>query len=276
MLNFFLKRFFDAFDRIDIWIDLHPGQEWVDSLPEKVTIDPVNVPYNPRWKYVLRVLQPDASTLRFLQRMLGIRIAAQVAYVEIARDYPVRWKVDAQRLERYFLRTITMRYGPAQVTKHKNTHYFGKPHAPRRLVTYSDRKSKLATAAQGHRCLHTEIRLQETQLIERIGLGTVEALIDFKFSKFWATQVRYHAFGNRAAMGTALSRSACRGTGDGALQARIRRALTSPKYTAGDAFVLQILCRKRPSVTKALLPMTAKAWLREAARVIAAPPREWP
>lgn len=276
MPHLFLNLIFDAFDRFDIWLDQHPGREWVDALPQGVTINPVNIPYNPRWKYVLVALQPSTSTLHFLQRMLGFRIAAQVAYVEIARDYPVLWKIDAQRLERYFLRTVTMRYGPALVTKYKNTHYFGKPAAPRRLVIYAHRKSKLATPARGRRCLHTEIRMQETQLIEQIGLGSVDALLAFNFSEFWATQIRYHSFGNRAAMGATLSRSARRDTGDGPLQARVRRALKSPKYTADGAFVLQMLWRKRPSLTKALLPMTAKAWLHEAARVIAAPPREWP
>lgn len=277
-----------AFDRITLK-STSPLAARKDHLPEgtKVKVIPVDMRFSPNWAYKVDILQPDVATLEALKRAAGPDTQLEISYVEIARDYPVRFATEAQRLLLYFLRTATLRHGPQVVTMTDNVMYYGKPGRGLRLAVYADRPSKLATAARGQPCLHTELRLQGVEALRREHLLTLDDLISLDFEAFWKQHVGLWEFGSRTRMGAALrTKTSRRSITDNALRTRFSRALSGVRCAAkrihGDTsgerakgpFALQMLTAKNPELKSAMRRLTAAEW-EEKARAAALKPTTW-
>lgn len=278
-----------AFDRICLRASSHLGNNWKSQLPAgaKAKLTPVDIPFSPNWPYEVDILQPDRATLQALKDLLGSVTQIEISYVEIARDYPVRFQVEAERLQLYFLRTATLRYGPKIVKATDNVYYYGDPKRSVRLALYADRPSKLATRAKGMPCLHTELRLQGAAAIRKAHLLTLDDLIHLNFGAFWNQHLSLWAFGNRARMGAALTNNRVHPqVTDNALRARVLRALSSDSYVARNVdvdgedeaakgpFVLQMLAAQHPSIKSSMRFLTATEWEKKA-RAAALTPTKW-
>ena len=277
-----------AFDRI-ILKSTSPLNQLKDHLPDgaKVKVSPVDIHFSPNWPYKVDIRQPDPATLAALKYAAGPDTQLEISYVEVARDYPVRFAIEAQRLLLYFLRTATLRYGPQVVTMSDNVFYYGDTGRGLRLALYADRPSKLATAAQGQPCLHTELRLQGAEAARKAHLLTLDDLVSLNIKAFWKKHIGLWAFSNRARMGAALrTKTSRRSITDNALRARFSRALSGGRYTAkgGDVdtrderakgpFALQMLAAKNPEIKSAMRLLTAAEW-EEKARAAALNPTTW-
>jgi hypothetical protein len=277
-----------AFDRI-ILKSTSPLDQLKDQLPNgaKVKVTPVDVPFSPNWPYKVDIRQPDAATLAALKRAVGPDTQLEISYIEVARDYPVRFATEAQRLLLYFLRTATLRYGPQVVTMTENILYYGDANRGLRLALYADRPSKLATPAQGQPCLHTELRLQGAEAVRKAHLLTLDDLTSLNFKAFWNQHISLWEYGNRARMGAALrTQTPRRLITDNALRTRFSRALSGSRYTAKSIdvdtsnegakgpFVLQMLAAKNPEVKSTMRLLTAAEW-EERARAAALKPLTW-
>lgn len=277
-----------AFDRI-ILKSTSPLDQLKDHLPNgaKVKVTPVDVPFSPNWPYKVDIRQPDAATLAALKRAVGPDTQLEISYVEVARDYPVRFATEAQRLLLYYLRTATLRYGPQVVTMTENVFYYGDANRGLRLALYADRPSKLATPAQGQPCLHTELRLQGAEAVRKAHLLTLDDLASLNFKAFWKQHIGLWEFGNRARMGAALRTQTSREpVTENALRTRFSRALSGSRYAARSIdvdtsdegakgpFALQMLTAKNPEVKSAMRLLTAAEW-EEKARAAALKPLTW-
>lgn len=278
-----------ALDRVRLRASSHLGKNWKSQLPAgaKAKLTAVDIPFSPNWPYEVDILQPDRATLQALKDLAGPVTQIEISYVEIARDYPVRFQVEAERLQLYFLRTATLRYGPKIVKATDNVYYYGDAGRGLRLALYADRPSKLATQAKGTPCLHTELRLQGAAAIRKAHLLTLDDLIHLDFGAFWNQHLSLWALGKRARMGAALTTNREHSqVSDNALRARVQRALSSENYAAKNVdvddedevskgpFVLQMLAAKHPAIKSTMRLLTSTAWEKKA-RAAALTPIEW-
>ncbi|MDN4592133.1 hypothetical protein DBA29_27000 [Xenophilus aerolatus] len=288
--------FCDAFDRVEMRLDRHPGNKALACLKAlgvtaltKATLSPADVQYQPRWRYELTLLQPSLRALHLVKSLLSDTVAAEVIYVEFARDFPVERKRDARRLLLYFLRTTLLRSYRGKVRMYKHGAYYGRRGRAVRLVVYADRHSKLKTAARGLPCFHAELRLQGAQALRKAGVYGLQDLIGFDFQAIWNERVRHWDLGNRAKLGAAMTPGAGAGKAHAeSLQRRVSRALKHEKYRtmrrADDpgvqglprhTFALQALVRKHPKTLRAMRGLTTEQWIEKAAVAITRSPRKW-
>lgn len=223
----------------------------------QLTHEGVDMPYAPNWPYVLEVSQPRITFFSALLSMLGTAIAAEPAGAEVARDYTTRFRIEADRMLRYFLQTATLRHGPRTIKKFKESVYFGRRTRTRRLVLYADRRSKLSTPSKGQYCLHTEMRLKGSPALRAAQLGTVAEFHEFDFDSFWERNVRFWEFRSRGALGQSLKGKS---TSDQAAHARARRMFSSERHLLGEMFVLQKAIAANPSMIRGLNRIDAKTW----------------
>lgn len=291
-----IKLFCDAFDRVELRLDRHPGKEALASLKAldataltKATLSPVDVRYQPRWPYELTLLQPSLRALHALKKLLGATVAAEVIYVEFARDFPVERKRDARRLLLYFLRTTLLRFYSGKVRMYKHGAYYGKRDRAVRLVIYADRRSKLKTAARGLLCFHAELRLQGAKALREAGVHSLQDLIGFDFQGLWDSRVQHWDLGNRAKLGAAMTSSPGAGKSQAeSLQRRVSRALKHEKYRTmrrsddpgvqglpRHTFALQALVRRHPKTVRAMHRLTTEQWIEKAAVAITRSPQKW-
>ncbi|MCR6477818.1 hypothetical protein NU688_16775 [Variovorax sp. ZS18.2.2] len=254
----------DAFDHVKLRLTgpLSAAQRAELELHcSQLTHEGVDVSYAPNWPYVLEVSQPHVTFFPTLLPMLGTAIAAEPAGAEVARDYTTRFRIEANRMLRYFLQTVTLRHGPQTIKKFKQSVYFGRRARTRRLVLYADRRSKLSTPSKGQYCLHTEVRLKGSPVLRAAQLGTVAEFHNFDFDGFWDRNMRFWEFGSRSALGKSLKGKS---TSDQAVHARARRMFSSKRYLVGTMFVLQKAMAANPSMIRALNQISAKTWEKNA------------
>lgn len=291
-----IQLFYDAFDRIELRLDNHPGNEAMarlgtlnDADLTKATLTPVDARYLPRWPYELTLRQPSRRALCMLKKLLGDTIAAEPMYLEVARDFPVDREREARRLLIYLIRTTTLRSYRGKVHMFKHGAYFGKRKRELSLVAYADRLSKLKTAARGLLCLHAELRFKGAPAVRDAGVYSLQDLIDFDFDACWAERVRHWDLGNRAKLGARMAPAdpAFRAHAE-SLQRRVSRALKHEKYQTSrkaddpgvpglprHTFALQTLVREHPRTVRAMRRLTVEEWIEKAAIAIARPPRKW-
>lgn len=291
-----IKLFYDAFDRIELRLDRHPGKAAMarlHALPDahltKATLTPIDVDYQPRWSYELTLRQPSRRALRLLLKVLGDTIGVEVIYLEVARDFPVNSERGTYRLLVYLIRTTTLRSYRGKVRMSKHGVYFGKRKRDLSLVAYADRLSKLKTEARGLLCLHAELRFKGAPSVRRAGVHSLQDLIDFDFDGCWTKRVRHWDLGNRAKLGAAMTSTAGAGKAQTeSLQRRVSRALKHQKYRtmrrADDpgvqglprhTFALQALVRKHPKTVRTMRRLTTEQWIEKAAVAISRPPWKW-
>ncbi|WP_019656456.1 hypothetical protein [Variovorax atrisoli] len=254
----------DAFDHVKIRLSGPLSRAQCTELEQhchKLGYHGVSVPFMPNWPYVLEVSQPAASFFLTLMSTLGTTIASEPAGAEVARDYTTRFRIEALRMLRYFLQTVTLRHSPKKIKKFKETVYFGGREQMRRLALYADQPTKLSTPSKGQHGLHTEVRLQGSAALRAAQLGTVAEFHNYDFDGFWNRNVRFWEFGTRRALGKNLKGKS---TSAQAAHARARRMFSSKRYLVGTMFVLQKAKTANPSMIRALNRISAKTWEKNA------------
>lgn len=254
----------DAFDHLKLRLTgpLSAGQRAeLKAHCRQLTQEGIKVSYAPNWPYVLEVSQPHATFFPALLQVIGTEIAAEPAGAEVARDYTTRFRIEADRMLRYFLQTATLRHASRKIKQFEQSIYFGRRTRTRRLVIYADRRSKLSTPSKGQYCLHTEVRLKGSPALRAARLGTVAEFHDFDFDSFWDRNMRFWEFGSRGALGKNLKGKS---TSDQAAHARARRMFSSKRYLVGTMFVLQKAMAANPSMIRALNQISAKTWEKNA------------
>jgi hypothetical protein len=165
------------------------------------------MPYGKNWKSVLNILQPSPRCLEIVKHRLGRRATALPNNVEIALDIIPLQNIQNQieNLESAFLESAIPLWTRSPIKVYEKTIYFGsrsgtsQRKAGRLLVMYSDKHSKLNPRDDNPLrtpCLHMEFRIFGTPSLERIGLFSINEMIEFDHLEFWKNQVKLYRLPN--------------------------------------------------------------------------------
>jgi hypothetical protein len=141
-----------------------------------------------RFDLVLTVVNPDPEGLRLLAAACPWLVPRDG---EIALDWCVDSRIDAELLHRFYDQHQVQRWHRTQETCHYNgTTYTGRSHRPGHgFVAYSDRPSK---ADPESFCCHIEARYQGIVALRSIGINAASDWLSFDHHAFWKKHLFFY------------------------------------------------------------------------------------
>ena len=261
-----------GFDRIHLWLDcpeLPMQQTDLERHCGAVEVRAQQMPYNARWKCAIELRQPSLEALILLRAAVGHDVSVLLTYGEIALDFLCDDEKQANAMAKAFLRAAKMRYQREVVTAYDTTYYFGRrsdANGKRQghvLAVYADRKSKLAAARKTlskPKCLHIEWRASGSASLAKIGLVSLDDLINFCHCCFWQANVRMYESPRKTELGQmlhALSGS-MREVSDTAHRKRANAWLN--RHAVNDHFVLHNGLAATPGLHRKLRSIPFWQW----------------
>ena len=130
----------------------------------------------------IKLFQPSRSTFEQLHDLIGD---------EFAGDHIFRNDDDSQRAFDYLhAHYVKDRHSKLTVKIVKSTtRYTGSKWSPNQLVMYADRVCKLTGETS---CLHLEWRVRGVRAIERLGIVTIEDLLQFDHQQLWRERLKVY------------------------------------------------------------------------------------
>ena len=273
------------YDRVTIWIDHDELSVPLHSFEcdgATINMHPHPMPYNPRWKLRVEILQPSIRCLRRIQEALGSQASALVRYVEITLDVKLEKRRVARGLRDAFLESMKVRSQRATVNRFKQTWYFGQRtkkgsgKAPNVVVVYADKSSKLhdAKGPSDHAaCFHVEWRASGQKNLAKLGIGALTDLIAFDHKGFWDTHIKLFRLPKKKLLGQRLRKlNGLRDeVSDAALRKRANDWIAGYLVPADDAgkravFVMHDALVDTPKLAKSLEKVPFQVWLNEEMR----------
>jgi hypothetical protein len=233
--------------------------ESLNELSRGTTSNLQSMPFHPQWKYSIEAQQPQQTWFEQFCRIAGSDMTVELAYVEIARDFLVRARLEAERMHAYFLSSVVRPYERKLVVDHKGTSYYGERQSPTgTLSVYSDRPFKLAGRSESP-CLHVEMRLGNLPVLLAHGLVTVQDLIDFDYDAFWAKKLHCVDLPSKTAMGRLLGSPGDAAVQDQAYRKRVKRLYEDSAFQFPRGFVLHNAALSYPRIRR-LPSITFEDW----------------
>lgn len=264
-----------GFDRLTLWLD---RSELPCSLPvlkqhcANIVVALKQMKKQPRWKLEIQLYQPTAKCLRLLAKGLGLDVAVTLTYSEIACDLQTGSKGHADRWRNDFMASALMRHQRQGVALYEGTCYFGRrtDGEKRRsnvLAVYADKPSKLNNArpsSENSPCLHIEWRATGSGTLERLGIVTLDDLIQFDHQRFWDRHVLLFRLPKPTTLGRILASAAGDDPDVSGSALRKRAARWKVKYTLGSdqkIFAMHSALRDTESVRKHFDRVAFSEWV---------------
>lgn len=206
-LNLFLdclkKRGFEVifnYDLIEIYIDSANKKTRLNKLNTSDLIGRQEIvqrilPHFETMSFIIDAHQPNHTYLEQLKNELNGDYV--MTYVEFAMDITSKSKKNTDRLRNLLNELLVFQrkncdqsfyHGigntdKKNASKVENTHYFA--HRDNKyhdnLVMYSDRPSKITDTP----CVHLELRLSSSTILKKLGIYSLQDLIDFRHESLW-------------------------------------------------------------------------------------------
>lgn len=173
------------FDRLTLYLDAKNNEQDIANLlndnagKNKFIREPL--PHNDFYDRKIEMFQPSRQCLQNLK----INGDCAIRYVEFALDFCTTDQNLLDALVRFFKRHlvyITGRHSTACCNTVEDTVYFSNPNTKKRLVFYSDKKSR---KHRGQKCLHLEYRVDGWELVKTLNLITFADLAEFDHEQLW-------------------------------------------------------------------------------------------
>jgi hypothetical protein len=206
-------------DRLKLWLDCveYPGSLYAlraHCTAAKPSLG--QMPYNAVWKSSLELFQPSKECLRLVLIALGNSVRVSLEYAEIAIDLvPDPYHgFDVDRLEQLFISSAFPKHHRQAAICVQGTWYFERRadiNSDRRsnvLTVYSDKPSKLDNNAIGGaaRCVHIEWRVSGSEAMRKLGLRSLDDLINFDHHAFWSSHIELYHLPRSTQLGRLLSK----------------------------------------------------------------------
>lgn len=269
-----------GFDRITVWLDrseLPIEFNRIEKHCTNIEVIPMQMPFQARWKLQVQIFQPTIKCLQILNIALGNVTAALPNHVEIAADIPASSKKQARQWRNAFLSSAKMKYQRQHVVldNNKTIYYFGRRtdvEGNKRghvLAVYADRPSKLLNARPDEddlNCLHIECRTTGAVELTRLGIVSIEDLIQFNHPQFWDAHIFMYELPKPTELGRILaSNSGCDPNVSGtALRKRAARWIA--KYSIEGIFVMHNALLDTPNIERHFKKLTFQEWLQKMMR----------
>ncbi|MDB5871808.1 MAG: hypothetical protein JWQ07_1250 [Ramlibacter sp.] len=226
------------------------------ALCRNMVVQPVRIPYHPRWKCAITVFQPRAEWFQGCLECLHPFVSVEAAGAEVARDYVCASPAQAVRVERMLLRHAWVLHSQQRVERIGSTSYWTRAHKSG-LVVYADHMHKHSVPGLPQPCCHTEIRLRGVRDLRAAGLWKLGDFIQFDWDAFWRDRIRFYALPHeKGALGRlADSRSTNTRT------AATYRNWVDEASLPGVGFVLQNFALAHGAVKGRLVELSADRWL---------------
>jgi hypothetical protein len=146
---------------------------------------------NPQWIYYVKATQPSLAYMESLAK-IAETIPILINCVELARDECCNNRHDLEDLYEFRCNHEIRLWHSKTQTLHRYEDSSGNTYDARRtrarvMTRYKEPGSR---STKGTHCLHTEIRLNGSQSVERAGIYEVRDLINFDHVAWWATRTR--------------------------------------------------------------------------------------
>lgn len=251
-------RCIEGFDRAHFWLnqalslshfkalDAHCGSYAVRATQPR---------YQASRKCFLALHQPTPRCLEILRELLGSEVNAELTYAEVTRDLQLAQSVSTQ-LRQVFARAIQVPYQRALSVDHKGSRYWGirsKAGSSQGsvLTLYTDCPSKLHNArppSDAPPCFHVEWRATGKAALAKLGLRSVDDLIDFDHEHHWDTSLNLFDMPRKTDLGRLLA--ACQGGRSDATDTAYRKRATRwiETYSQDGEFVLHNALKAVPKL----------------------------
>lgn len=227
-------RFIEGFDRLFFWFNQALSLSHfkrLDGHCGRYTVRATQPRFQASRKCFLALHQPTHRCLEILRELLGSEINAELTYAEVTRDLQLPQSVSMQ-LRQVFARAVQVPYQRALSVDHKGSRYWGiRSKAGSRqgsvLTLYTDLPSKLHNArphSDEPPCFHAEWRASGKVSLAKLGLRSVDDLIDFDHEHHWDTRLNLFDMPRKTDLGRLLAE--CRGGRSDATDTAYRKRAT--------------------------------------------------
>lgn len=191
-------------DKLQVWLPFHPSNEWMLALADTnkgvegrgaIHIHRKPMKFQPFFQCRLQINQPKLETLVTLESLIWSR-PYLINYVELSSDhaYSGKWsRLDRDRhfdlLSEGWIRKYHRAAQGVRVVKGEKgdlTRYDGKRHS--RNLTAMYREEFARNTGEEHN-LHLEWRVSSKEACERIGIKTIQDIINFDHDRFWSEKL---------------------------------------------------------------------------------------
>ncbi|TFI46782.1 hypothetical protein E4O93_16085 [Diaphorobacter sp. DS2] len=251
-------RCIEGFDRLHFWLNQalsHSHFKRLDGHCGSYTVRAIQPRYQAGRKCFLALHQPTPRCLEILRELLGSEVNAELTYAEVTRDLRLPQPVSLE-LRKVFVRAVQMPYQRELSVDHKGSRYWGmRSKAGSRqgsvLTLYTDLPSKLHNArprSDAPPCFHIEWRASGKAALAKLGLRSVDDLIDFDHERHWDTCLNLFGMPRKTDLGRLLA--ACQGGRSDATDTAYRQRATRwiAAHSQDGEFVLHNALKSVPKL----------------------------
>lgn len=253
-----------GWDRIKFWFDDPQPNLPIKALkkecPGRVRFLLESAPFQPVWQSSLTIRQPTRRALKILRTaLMDLPCSVEIGDLEICCDLITESSRKSLRLRNWLLGHLYLPYHRNKVfleRKYENVVYFHRRgntngnKVGKVFVIYSDRRSKIRGNTYGEQCCHLEFRLFGTEQVRRLGVQTVDDLLQFDHIVFWCREIKFGQWQSKKALGVALNGGdPLSGTGS---RKKADAFLIRERYLIKKNFVLQNVLIDRRNLQSAM------------------------
>lgn len=263
-----------GYDRIALMLDSAAPKLPINALKKHCNnievLENKSSQYQSIWQSRIDIFQPDKECLSKLNDYISAgsyRICMR--YVEISCDFITANFNESEVILKFILEHLNIsgiKIGTL-VEPYEDTYYLNRrtnvngDKAPKNVVLYADKPSKLASKWIGKPCCHLEYRLTGSDIIGFYGISSIADVLLFDHMSFWHTNLHFLKLPFKNEIGHYLSQG--QNISGTALTNKANKFLR--QFYVGDYFVLQNMLQTHPEMKEMMRPMSIRLLSKQAA-----------